>query len=143
MAITYTPKVGDILECDFGNLQEGKPYDFDKRVPYEMVKNRMVVIINPKLNGNCLVVPISSKKNLDSINRKMHIDLPQKFFRVTSFYDKRERWAKCETIQLVSKERLFKMRDGAMRFEQSLDRETVTLIQKAICKSINAQSLLA
>ncbi len=142
MAISYTPKVGDILECNFGKLQTTKPYDFDKRIPYEMVKNRMVVVLNPKLNGNCLVVPISSKENPDFINREMHIEMPQIFFKVTDFYDERQRWAKCEAIQLVSRERLFKMKDGKHRFEQKVSREIVTLIQKAVCKSINAYSLL-
>lgn len=147
MAITYTPKVGDILECDFGNFkgEEGN-YDkrnYDGRIPNEMIKRRMVVVINPKVGGGLnLVVPISSTKNIAAITKGTHIPLDASLFRETHFYEDRKRWAKCETIQLVSRERLFKMIDNGQRFEQKLPRETVELIQKGVITAINAKSLL-
>ncbi|MDD9197451.1 type II toxin-antitoxin system PemK/MazF family toxin [Aliivibrio sp. S3MY1] len=147
MAITYIPKVGDILECDFGNfkiIEQG--YDernYDGRIPNEMIKRRMVMVINPKVGGGChLVVPISSTKNIASINNGTHVEITSDYFRVTNFYDKRERWAKCEALQLVSKYRLFKMIDNGERFEQKLPREMVELVQRGIIAAVNAKSLL-
>lgn len=143
MAITYTPKVGEVLECDFGNFHEEDPGNLDYRVPPEMVKRRMAVVLNGKLAcGGCLVVPISSKKHFNSIQRGLHVPLSEDLFRVTQFYDKRERWAKTELIQQVSKQRLFKLLDGGSRFDTFLPRELVADIQKAVIKSISASSLL-
>lgn len=148
MAITYAPKVGEVLECDFGKFQyhgDGTQIDhknYNGRIPPEMVKRRMVVVINGKMNGGCLVVPISSSKDIGSIQRGIHVPLEDKYFRVTKFYDQRERWAKCDLIQLVSKKRLFKLIDEGQRFDQSLPREKVTEIQQSIIKVINATSLI-
>lgn len=147
MAITYTPKVGEILECDFGKFK-GKNGNYDKRnydgrIPNEMIKRRMVVVVNPKIGGGLnLVVPISSTKNIAAVTKGTHIPLDESLFRETDFYDKRERWAKCEAIQLVSKERLFKMIDNGQRFDQKLPRDTVESIQKGIITAVNAKSLL-
>ena len=64
MAITYIPKIGEVLECDFGNFkkigQEIDKRNYNGRIPNEMIKRRMVMVINPKIGGGChLVVPIS------------------------------------------------------------------------------------
>ncbi|WP_318448911.1 type II toxin-antitoxin system PemK/MazF family toxin [Photobacterium leiognathi] len=147
MAITYTPKIGEVLECDFGNFKKtGNEFDkrnYDGRIPNEMIKRRMVMVINPKIGGGChLVVPISSTKNLGAIRNGTHVSLDEQFFRVTDFYDKRERWAKCEALQLVSNQRLFKMIDDGVRFDQYLNREIVELVQRGIIAAINAKSLV-
>ncbi len=62
MAINFSPKVGEILECNFDhpvsqNGQVSTTY-YDGRIPPEMIKNRLVVVFNGKINGNaCIVVP--------------------------------------------------------------------------------------
>lgn len=140
MAITYNPKVGEVLECNYGD--HATTEDFDGHIPPEMRKKRMVVILNGKLGGACLVVPISSKKDLGSIGRGYHVELDTSYFRITDFYDRRERWAKADTVEHVSKKRLFKMRDGNQRFDQYLPREVVELIQRAVIKALSAQTLL-
>lgn len=148
MAITYTPKIGEVLECDFGNFkkigQEIDKRNYNGRIPSEMIKRRMVMVINPKIGGGChLVVPISSTRNISSIRNGTHVSLDEQYFRVTDFYDRRERWAKCETLQLVSNQRLFKMIDNGERFDQILPREVVELIQRGIISAINAKSLIS
>lgn len=147
MAISYTPKIGDVLECNFGNFTdkngEWDKRNYDGRIPNEMIKRRMVMVINPKIGGGLhLVVPISSTKNIGFITKGTHVPLDDGLFRITNFYDKRERWAKCEAIQLVSKERLFKMIDNNERFQQRLPDDVITSIQKGIIQAINAKSLL-
>ena len=52
--INYSPKVGEVLECDFGQFQ----YDpttqlpltnnYNGRIPPEIVKRRMVIVLNGK-----------------------------------------------------------------------------------------------
>ncbi|STL47455.1 yifN [Escherichia coli] len=54
MAINFSPKVGEILECNFGNypVSQNGPFSttyYDGRIPPEMIKNRLVVVLNGKL----------------------------------------------------------------------------------------------
>jgi len=140
MAITYAPKVGEVLECHFG--EHAADINFDGNIPPEMRKNRMVVVLNGKLNDCCIVVPISSKQDLNAIQRGLHIHLDTSLFKVTDFYDKRDRWAKAETVCHVSKKRLFKLKDRHKPFDMHLPREKVAAIQEAVIKAISAGSLL-
>lgn len=146
MAITYRPKVGEVLECNFGQFKQLNNGDFDKRnidgrIPPEMVKKRLVAVLNGKVGG-CLVVPISSSKDLGSVNQGLHVPLAPELFRVTDFYDNRERWAKAELIQNVSRERLYKLKDNSQRFDCYLPRDVVEQIQRSVIKSISALSLI-
>ncbi|MEA1987797.1 MAG: type II toxin-antitoxin system PemK/MazF family toxin [Pseudomonadota bacterium] len=149
MAINYAPKVGEVLECNFGDYlldpetNEADRNNFHGKVPPEMRKHRMVVVMNGKLGGSCVVVPISSSKDQGLISRGLHIPLDTGHFRVTDFYDRRDRWAKVETMQHVSKARLFKMRDRNGRFDQHLPFEVVEEIQKAIVRLVAGSKLLA
>ena len=147
MAITYRPKVGEVLECKFGffkELPDGSTdnRNFDGRIPPEMIKQRLVVVLNGKLGGNCLVVPISSSEDLGGVGQSLHVHLPPDLFKVTDFYDKRDRWAKAELIQAVSSKRLFKLRDKEQRFDHHLPREQVEIIQKSVIKAISATALI-
>ena len=77
MAINFSPKVGEIQECNFGNypvIQNGQfsTTYYDGRIPPEMIKNRLVVVLNGKINGNaCIVVPLSTTRDHDKLNRGM------------------------------------------------------------------------
>lgn len=146
--INYSPKVGEVLECDFGQFQydprDQKPVmnNYDGRIPPEIVKKRMVVVLNGKLDSGCLVVPISSTKNLGGISKGLHVLLEPGNFRVTNFYDNRDRWAKTDLMQMVSRHRLYKLMDNGQRFDHYLNRDEVTKIQLAVIKAISASSLL-
>lgn len=149
MAIQFTPNVGRILECNFGDYQrdaEGKPTgtNVDSRLPPEMIKNRLVVVLNGRINGNaCIVVPLSTTKDEDKTRRGMHVEVPAAMIPALSYFTQEDRWAKCDLVQQVSKERLHRPRvQGRGSYEGSLSNEMVTAIQKAVIKSINATSLL-
>jgi uncharacterized protein YifN (PemK superfamily) len=148
MAISYNPKVGEVLECNFGELTPigddgiARRSNFNGRMPPEMVKQRMVVVLNGKLGDGCLVVPISSTKNIKSIHGGVHVSLDPKLFKVTDFYDIRERWAKAEVVQQVSKKRLFKMRDKNGPFSLYMPPGVVVDIQKAVITAIKAKGLI-
>jgi len=145
MPINYNPKVGEILECDFGNFLSPplKPI-YNGLISPEIRKRRMIVVINGKLpNGCCLVVPISSCHNPSAVERGFHIYLEPNFFIGTSFYDgSRDRWALCECLTHVSKTRLFQLFKNHVLVKKHLEREQVTTIHRSIIKTINAQSLL-
>lgn len=133
-------KVGEILECDYG--QFSSTFHVDGHIPPEMVKKRLVVVLNAKLNGLAIVVPISSTKNLDGIKKGYHIEIQPELVKNTSFYDKRTRWAKSELIQAVSRHRLYLIYDKGVRIIQILPRDVVVKIQKAVIKAISANTLL-
>jgi len=145
MALTYTPKVGEVLECDFGEfLQPAIKPVYNALMPPEIRKRRMVVVLNGRLpNGCTLVVPISSSGNKNAVDRGMHVHLATELFAVTSFYDKRERWALAECITHVSKDRLSQIKERGAPIPTYLPREKVTEIQKAVIKTISATGLLA
>lgn len=138
-AITHRPKVGEILECNFG--QWSSPPNFDGHLPPEMCKKRMVVVLNGNLNGVCLIVPISSTKAI-GISGKYHVELDSSLFKITNMYDMRQRWAKAELMQAVSKQRLFHIYDNGIKLEQFLPFEVVEKIQKAAIDALNATRLL-
>ncbi len=148
MALKYTPKVGEVLECEFGEfgeLLERPPNPvYNGLIRPEIRKRRMVVVLNGRLpNGCTLVVPISSSRNPNAVERGMHVPLEQALFTVTSFYDQRERWALAECITHVSKNRLSQIKDRGAPIQSYLPRDVVTAIQKAIIKTIAASTLLA
>lgn len=146
--INYSPKVGEVLECDFGKFQynpetqETIMDNYDGRIPPEIVKRRMVIVLNGKLDSGCLVVPISSTQNLGGISKGLHVPIEPHNFKITNFYDMRERWAKTDLIQMVSKKRLYKLMDNGQRFDHHLPREVVTQVQLAVIKAVSATALL-
>lgn len=140
--ITHRPKVGDILECDFG--QWADPVSYNGHIKPEMRKRRLVVILNGHLDGNgCFVVPISSSEADErGFSKRFHVPLPTELFPVTDQYDKRERWALADRLTMVSKERLFNILDKSARLTVKLPPELVTQIQTFAIMAINAKSLL-
>jgi|SRR5690554_1798933 len=145
MAITYSPKVGEVLECNFGDFQDPLPVPhYNGLIQPEIRKRRLVVVLNGKLPNNCvIVVPISSSKNQNAEDRGYHVAIPTQSIPVTGFYDCRERWAICECVTHVSKERLFPVRDGANKLTPKLDPELVTKIHRALIRTVNANALLS
>ncbi|WP_084614800.1 type II toxin-antitoxin system PemK/MazF family toxin [Pseudomonas batumici] len=144
MALTYSPKVGEILECDFGDYRN-PPLDpsYDGLIPNEMRKRRMVVVINGKLpNGCCLIVPVSSSGNRNCIDRGFHVPIPAALITSTRFYDRRDRWAVIECVTHVSKDRLFKIKNQGAPVSDVMPRDVVAKIQRAMIKTLNAAVLL-
>ena len=146
--INYSPKVGEVLECDFGQFQldpvtqSPAMNNYDGRIPPEIVKKRMVIVLNGKLDSGCLDIPLSSTKNLNGNSKGLHILLDPAHFRVTNFYDRRDRWAKTDLVQMVSRQRLYKLMDNGQRFDHYLPRDVVTQVQLAVIKAISASSLI-
>ena len=145
MALIYSPKVGEILECNFGDFLK-PPLEpiYNGLISPEIRKRRMVAVVNGKLpNGCCLVVPISSSHNPNAVARGFHIHLGSEIFSETKFHtDDRDRWALCECITHVSKKRLFQMFNNGIQITKILSSNKVSEIQKSIVRTSNALSLL-
>lgn len=148
MAINFSPKVGEILECNFGNypVSQNGPFSttyYDDRIPPEMIKNRLVVVLNGKINGNaCIVVPLSTTRDHDKLKRGMHVEIASNVINDLQFFDQQIRWAKADLVQQVSRNRLNRARTYRGYLNQCLPHELVADIQRAVIKSINAISLI-
>lgn len=149
MAITHSPKVGEILECNYGDYLKAAngqtiTNDYNGHVPPEMVKNRLVVVLNGKLNGNaCIVVPLSSTSDPHKTQRGLHVEIAHDLIEDLQFFGQTTRWAKADLIQQVSSLRLNRPRLASRGFlNQHLPRDVVTQIQTAVIKCINAASLV-
>ena len=144
MVLLYSPKVGEVLECDFGDFVS-PPLSpvFNGPIPNEICKKRMVIVLNGKLPNNCcLVVPVSSSGNPHSVQRGFHVHLPPELIKQTKFYDARDRWAICECVTHVSKQRLSVIKDAGVPVTSFLPNEVVTLIQMAMIKTLNGSALI-
>lgn len=149
MAINFSPKVGQILTCNYGQYPKDEQGNtiknvVDAHMPPEMIKYRLVVVLNGKLNGNaCIVVPISTTKDIDKLNRGYHVELDCGVIDDIKNFPQKKSWVKCDLLQTVSNERLNRpMEVDRGWLTQYLPRDIVEKIQKAVIKSINATSLL-
>ncbi|MEJ1471927.1 MAG: type II toxin-antitoxin system PemK/MazF family toxin [Candidatus Sedimenticola sp. (ex Thyasira tokunagai)] len=97
MPLTYHPKPGTILMCDFS---EGF------KEP-EMVKNRPVIVISPKLKrrGNlATVVCISTSK--PPTMEPYHCEIPRVMLPNTGFFQGKPSWVKGDMVYTVGFHRL-------------------------------------
>lgn len=133
------------MECDFGQYKPDATgrHHVDGRVPPEMIKKRLAVIMNCKLHNGIIVVPISSTHDKNKVDRGYHVRIDPRHITETAFYDRRDRWAKADLIQQVSKERLSTVRGAGKKYvTDCLPRDLVAQIQCAVMKAINGASLL-
>ncbi|MCO7514435.1 type II toxin-antitoxin system PemK/MazF family toxin [Pseudomonas guariconensis] len=149
MAIRFEPKVGQVLECNYGEYRDqgdvvsaSSRYDF--RLKPEMVKNRLVMVLNGKIDSNaCIVVPLSTTKDPGKLSRGWHVQFSADLIEDLPYFKQQVRWAKADLVAQVSRERLFKPRTIGRGFlEQVVAREVVERVQRAVVKVMNASSLL-
>lgn len=148
MTINFSPKVGQILECDYGEYTLDKNgaviQHVDYHIPPEMIKNRLVVVLNGKLNQtSCIVVPLSTTHDLQKTLRGIHVEVPEAEIPDFIYFQKQIRWAKADMIQQVSIDRLNRPRTHRGHSPVLLSHAMVGEIQKAVIKAISASSLIA
>ncbi|KAK0334529.1 type II toxin-antitoxin system PemK/MazF family toxin [Brevundimonas aurantiaca] len=96
MAITFHPRVGTILLCDYGT----------GFIEPEMIKLRLSVVISPRLRrreGLCNVVPLSTTPPHEVCDYHYNLELERDLPRP---WEGREKWAKCDLFAAVSHKRL-------------------------------------
>jgi len=107
MALTYHPKAGEIVLCDYGT----------GFISPEMVKIRPVVIVSPRLrhrNNLVAVVPLSTTPPNPALPHHCSITLAPPLPKP---FDNPQVWAKCDMLATVSLARLdrFRVRTSAGR----------------------------
>jgi len=147
MTINFSPNVGKILECNFGEYtldESGAPTNQpNHHIPPEMIKNRLVVVLNGKVSGSsCVVVPLSTTHDVQKTHKGLHVEIPKGELPDLVHFEQAIRWAKADMVQQVSKLRLNRPRSGRGRDEVKMSSEVVTKIQRAVVKAVNASSLL-
>jgi uncharacterized protein YifN (PemK superfamily) len=148
MAISFTPKVGQVLQCQFGQFggapaQLQGPPDFNRRIPPEMVKNRLVIVLNGRLSRHsCIVVPLSRSQDLSKTSAGVHVEIASDAICLLDYFTPCRRWAKADCIQTVSNRRLLPPNDATGSVEWVVDAQVVRRIQRAAIKAMNASALL-
>lgn len=145
VALHYRPKVGEVVECDFGQFPDPPiTPPANGRIPNEMRKRRLSLVLNGRLpNGCVLVVPLSSSHNPDAVTRGFHVLLPSALIPLTHAYDPRDRWAIGECVTHVARSRLHPLRDRNGALSVYLPRTVVADVQRAVLRSCSGLSLLA
>jgi len=147
MPINFSPKVGQILECNYGEYtldMNGEPTNApDHHIPPEMIKNRLVVVLNGKVSGSsCVVVPLSTTYDSQKTFKGLHVEIPLEEIPSLRFFDQSVRGAKADMVQQVSKLRLNRPRTDRGHDESKFSVNSVENIQRAVIKAISASRLL-
>ncbi|MEQ8598450.1 MAG: type II toxin-antitoxin system PemK/MazF family toxin [Devosia sp.] len=96
MAIKYPPVLGQILVCNYSTGFK----------PPEMVKERLVAVVSPRLphrDGLCTVVPLSMTPSRSGIRYQCKVELP---YEAPAPYDGKFKFAKADMLATVAYERL-------------------------------------
>lgn len=140
MAIKHRPKVGELLECDFGVWAD--PETVNGHIKPEMIKRRLVVVLNGDIDRqSAIVVPISSTKAYGRL-ATYHEYLSSDLIQETAFYEKRDRWAKAEHTHFVSTKRLYYIFDKGKKLSQKLPNDVVAEIQKKVLIAVSGKRIL-
>ncbi|RZI55565.1 MAG: hypothetical protein EOP37_27640 [Rubrivivax sp.] len=148
MASGFTPKVGQVLLCDFGQFAPAGlscqgPSDFDRRIPPEMVKKRLVIVLNGRLSRqSCIVVPLSSSHDPFKMGAGVNVEIPVSAICPLNYFKPCVRWAKADCVHTVSKLRLAMPRDAKGTVDWVIDLALTRRIQRAAVRALNAGSML-
>ncbi len=136
MSLTFHPKPGMVLMCDFNT----------GFIAPEMIKKRPVVVISPRprrSNQLCTIVPLSTTRPVPVEAHHHPMDprsLPGKFAG-------NETWAKCDMLATVSLERLDRVLVGKDRngkrlyVAQHVILEDLLAIQRGVLSAIGLADL--
>nr|WP_198984231.1 type II toxin-antitoxin system PemK/MazF family toxin [Herbaspirillum sp. ASV7] len=145
--LNYDPVVGEILQCHFGKAYvrrsdgriEMQSRSMETRLPPEMVKNRLVVVLNNRIGGGCIVVPLSKTRDPDRLSRRWHVEIVEELIAPCGHFTRTVRFATAEQVQVASKFRLARLAAGP---KQHLPRDLVAEIQCAVMRAIGGGALL-
>lgn len=145
---------GRILECDFGYFSQDiyssgtsstTVENFNKKLPFEMVKRRLVVVISNK-EDPALVIPIS--KGNKAKDKRTVVEITSLPSDLVTFNNP-VCYAKTAAISYVSGHRLFPVRYMAggrrsydNRVEKKLSNDDVVNIKKAVFTAVGGDNIL-
>ncbi len=140
MALTFHPKAGQILMCDFSGFE----------VP-EIVKVRPVLVITPPHKGGSklvTVVPLSTRAP-DPV-MPYHFRLPKQCLPRTAFFHGKESWLKGDMVYTVGFHRLDLIKLGGRNpatgkreyYRNKLGRDHMAEIYKCVLHGLNMGHLV-
>ena len=131
MGIKYSPKVGQILMCNFHGFKEP-----------EMVKDRPVIVVKTNPSGYKLatVVCLSTKKPYPV--QPHHMEIEDSHLPRTKFFSKGTTWLKGDMIYSVSFDRLSYVSLGSVAgkrqyFQNRLSRDVMKEVYSCILHGLN------
>ncbi|MGA7438363.1 MAG: type II toxin-antitoxin system PemK/MazF family toxin [Luteibacter sp.] len=105
MTLKYHPKLGEVMLCSFPSADL---HLHDQALKGEMVKDRLVIVVNRRLSGRgdlVNVVPISMTP--PAFPQPWHVAIPMSCIPVSAVKARRgQRYAKCDMICTVALARL-------------------------------------
>ena len=139
VALTYHPKPGTILMCDFGQGFQSP----------EMVKKRPVIVVSPKrkrCSGLCTIVAISTVPPTPV--EHWNYMLPGAWLPQTPYFQAKPSWVKGDMIYRVAFHRLEGIKIGKdkvtgrrLYFNQVLDDEQMKKVYSCVLHALNLGNL--
>lgn len=128
MALTFQPKVGGVLMCDF----EGY-------VTPEMVKKRPVVVIARNRVNNQLVTVVPLSTTEPDVMEAHHYQLPK---NPVPAYKAKKCWAKCDMIATVSITRMDRLKDGWNRVVPEVTAADLNAIRLCVVNALQLKNTI-
>ncbi|KHA59847.1 hypothetical protein NL53_14560 [Vibrio variabilis] len=134
MAIRYSPKVGQILMCDFHGFREP-----------EMVKTRPVLVIATRPNGHKLATVVALSSTPPEQAQGYHMTLDNNHLPRHKFF-KDETWVKGDMVYTLSFDRLSYVATGSengkrIYFQNRLSREVMKNVYSCVLRGMNLNDL--
>jgi len=134
LPITFHPRAGLILQCDFSN---------GFKEP-EMIKKRPVIVLTPPMKGRNDLTTVVCLSSVEPSNiMPYHYLLPKASMPMTGHFQKGETWVKGDMIYSVGHHRLEAIRTGKdydgkrQYFNRVLGRDQMAEIYKCVLHGLN------
>jgi mRNA interferase MazF len=138
MPITFHPKPGQILLCDFIGFREP-----------EMIKKRPVLILTDQIKGRAgltTIVPLSTVEPAKI--QPYHYKIPKQLMPMVGFYQGSDSWVKGDMIYTVGFDRLNLIQLGKrdsqgkrLYFKDKLDKTQMSQIYQCVLHGLNLGQL--
>jgi uncharacterized protein YifN (PemK superfamily) len=128
MALTFQPKVGGVVMCDFVGFIEP-----------EMVKKRPVVVIARNRGNKKLVTVVPLSTTEPETMQPHHYQLPK---NPVPAEKAKKCWAKCDMVATVSIDRMDRLKDGWNRVVPEVTAADLNAIRVCVVNALQLQNTI-
>lgn len=128
MALSFQPKVGGVLMCDFEGF-----------LTPEMVKKRPVVVIARNRANKMLVTVVPLSTTEPDVMESHHYQLPK---NPVPAYKAKKCWAKCDMLATVSISRMDRLKDGWNRVVPEVSPVDLNAIRLCVVNSLQLKNTI-